>query len=342
MVARYRCGTVRLPSHVFPMLSLGLFGVLLAACTGGPSTAPTTSPSPEGWASQVGSTPVIPVIASTEFAKGKERFLFTLIDQTNHVVADPSVAVRVRFFNLARDATTPASETDAVFYWIIEGQRGLYRAPATFTEAGQWGAEILVRRSGASGSGLTDSGAAGTTDPLASEVTVRVVFSVREHPSTPAIGDPAPPADTPTLETAGGDTHRISTDLDPDPRFYELSIRQAIEAGKPFLLVFATPAFCQTATCGPTLQVVKQVVADYPTLTAIHVEPYELVERDGALQPVVDANGNFQAIPAVRAWGLISEPYTFLVDADGKVAARLDGPIDPTELREAIDALPSG
>jgi hypothetical protein len=131
----------------------------------------------------------------------------------------------------------------------------------------------------------------------------------------------------------------ISTDSDPDPRLYQLSVRDALAAKKPFLLFFGTPAFCQTATCGPTLKVVRQVLADFPTLTAIHVEPYQTVFKDGALQLVVDASGSPQPIAAVNTWGLPTEPYTFLVDANGKVADRFAGPIDPPELHDAIQAL---
>ncbi len=297
----------------------------LASCTAGPSTPPSSSPSPNGWASPIGSTPVIPKFASTELATGHERFLFTLIDQTNHIVADPSAAVHVRFFDLAKDADHPVSETDAVFFWIIEGERGLYRAPVTFTSAGQWGAEFTVTSA---------------ADPT--PVTVRVVFSVRDRPSTPAVGDAAPPVDTPTLDSVGGDPRLISTDPDPDPRLYRLSVRDALTARQPFLLNFGTPAFCESATCGPTLQVIRQVLAGFPTLTAIHVEPYILREADGSLQPIFDASGHMQPVPAVVTWGLPSEPYTFLVDGDGKVAARFEGAIDPTELREAIDALLAG
>lgn len=262
--------------------------------------------------------------------------MFTLTDKSGQVIADPSAAAHVRFFDLAKDADHPASETDAPFYWIIEGARGLYRAPATFTSAGPWGAEFLVTRV----SGSPGASAPPNPDPLASPVTVRVIFTVRDHSSTPAIGAPAPPADTPTLETAGGDPRKISTDPNPDARLYQLSIRQALGAKKPFLLNFGTPAFCQTATCGPTLQVIRQVLANYPNLNAIHVEPYVLLERDGALQPVLDASGNFTPIPAVVTYGLTTEPYTFLVAADGTVQAKFEGAIDPIELRAAIDALP--
>jgi hypothetical protein len=331
------------PGPSFLLLVALLLGALLAAaCSAGPSNEPpsvppsSASPAPGGWASQVGSTAVVPLLASSELAQGKERFLFTLTDKAGQVIADPSAAVRVRFFDLAKDPDQPAAETDAPFYWLIEGSRGLYRAPVTFTSAGPWGAEFVVtRNSGAPGASTPPN-----PDPLASPVTVRVIFTVRDHSSTPAIGAPAPPADTPTLATAGGDPRKISTDPSPDPRLYQLSIRQALEAKKPFLLNFGTPAFCQTATCGPTLQVIRQVLTDYPSLNAIHVEPYVLMEKDGALQPVLDASGNFTPIPAVVTYGLSTEPYTLLVGADGTVQAKFEGPIDPIELREAIDALP--
>jgi hypothetical protein len=339
--------TVSFPSRILRgrdslvpvVLLLGAF--LAASCIAGPSNGPPSappssgSPSPGGWASEVGSTAVVPILASSELAQGKERFLFTLTDKAGQVIADPSAAVHVRFFDLAKDPDHPAGETDAPFYWIIEGARGLYRAPVTFTSAGAWGAEFLVTRI----AGAPAASAPPSPDPLTSPVTVRVIFTVRDHSSTPAIGDPAPPADTPTLATAGGDPRRISTDPNPDPRLYELSIRQALEAKKPFLLNFGTPAFCQTATCGPTLQVIRQVLANYPSLNAIHVEPYVLREVDDALQPVLDSSGNFTPIPAVVSYGLTTEPYTFLVGTDGTVQAKFEGAIDPIELRAAIDAL---
>jgi len=285
---------------------------------------PSSSSASGGWASTIGSTPVVPKLASAELAAGSERFLFTLVDRQNQVTAGPSVAVHVRYFDLARDPDLPGAESDAIFFWIIEGERGLYRAPVTFTSAGTWGAEFTV-------SGLEAAPAA-----------VRVIFSVRDHPSTPGVGDPAPPVDTPTLDDAGGDPRLISTDPDPDPRLYQLSVRDALAARKPFLLNFGTPAFCESSTCGPTLQVIRTVLADFPTLTATHVEPYRLVMREGSLQPVFDASGRMQPIPAVVTWGLPTEPYTFLVDGDGNVAARLEGALDPVELRQAIEDLLAG
>jgi hypothetical protein len=317
---------------------------LVAACAGTSTTpSPTPAASGTGWASPIGSVPIVPILASPELAKGPDRFLFTIVDKQNKALADPSVAVHARFFDLAKDPNQPVTESDAAFFWIIEGERGLYRAPVHFTSAGNWGVELDINRSGPSpAASAGGSATASGSDPLASPVSVRVTFPVAERPSVPAVSDAAPSVESPTLADAGGDPRKISTDPNPDPKLYQLSIADALAAKKPFLLVFATPAFCQTATCGPTLDVVRAVLKDFPTLTAVHVEPYVMQVRNGSLQPVLDAAGQFQTVKAVQVWNLPTEPYTFLVAADGKVAARFAGPIDPAELRDAIAGLLAG
>ena len=79
----------------------------------------------------------------------------------------------------------------------------------------------------------------------------------------------------------------------------------ALAAHKPFVLVFATPKFCTSAQCGPTLDRVKPVAAAHPEVTFINVEPYELQVVDGQLQPVLDANGSLQATDVTNQWGLL-------------------------------------
>jgi len=98
--------------------------------------------------------------------------------------------------------------------------------------------------------------------------------------------------------------------------------------------------FCQTAICGPTLDTVKAVARDYPDLTFINVEPYKMVMTDGRLQPELDASGQLQAASWTDAWGLRSEPWVFVVGADGTMAAKFEGTLGADELRAALDALP--
>ena len=44
----------------------------------------------------------------------------------------------------------------------------------------------------------------------------------------------------------------------------------------------------------------------------------------------------------MREWRLKTEPWTFVVGADGKIAERFEGTVSTLELEAALDALPSG
>ena len=121
-----------------------------------------------------------------------------------------------------------------------------------------------------------------------------MTFEVLPSRRRSKVGDAAPASDTPTLADVDGDVSKISTDAKPDPAFYETSVADALAAHKPFVLVFATPKFCTSAQCGPTLDEIKPVAAAHPDVTFINVEPYQLEDVDGQLQPVLDAQGNLQ------------------------------------------------
>ena len=124
-----------------------------------------------------------------------------------------------------------------------------------------------------------------------------------------------------------------------------VELEAAVDAGLLTLvdtgavLVFATPAFCQTAVCGPTLEAVKSVAADYPTVTFINVEPYKMVFTDGRLQPELSADGQLQPAAWTEAFGLPSEPWVFVVDRDGKVTAKFETILAADEMKAAIDPI---
>ena len=157
--------------------------------------------------------------------------------------------------------------------------------------------------------------------------------------TTPAIGSAAPASETPTATTPEG-IAAISTDQAPDPAFYQLSIAQAVASGKPSWIIFSTPAFCTTATCGPTLDIVKGVAPEYADrVNFVHVEPYQLQQTDTGLQPLLDANGQLQPVQAVVDYGLPTEPYQFVVDGNGIVRAAFQGIASADEIRAALDSV---
>ncbi len=178
-----------------------------------------------------------------------------------------------------------------------------------------------------------------TVAPGSPDQTIPFSFDVKAKASAIQKGQPAPSVDTPTLADVGGDVTKISTDTNPDPAFYQTSVADALAAHKPFVLVFATPKFCQTKTCGPTLDKVKAVAAKHPDVTFINVEPYLLEDVDGQLQPKLDAKGNLQPAPATTAYGLLSEPFVFVVGGDGKVKASFELIFTPEEIDAALTGI---
>lgn len=297
--------------------------LLVAACSSGGGSPPVASgpavASPSAGAS--GGPEILPLLINSEILKGQNRFLFSLTDRENRLVAAPDVKVHLLFYDVDTAENTVAFEADARFLWAIQDVQGLYVANIDFPDAGRWGTKFEA----AFPDGQTKS--------------VRADYDVRESGTTPAIGAKAPSVDTPIAADVGGDLAKISSDQSPDPRFYETSIADAITAGKAFVLTFATPAFCQTRLCGPTLEAVKRVAKDYPAITFINVEPYKMAYSNGSLQPELDAQGQLQPADWTNAWGLQSEPYTFVIAADGTVAAKFEGVLGEDELRGALDAL---
>jgi hypothetical protein len=246
-----------------------------------------------------------PVFASPEIVVGKNRLLIGLLNQDDAPIGSREIAVRMRFFDLARSETEPVSESELRFV-PIDRFRGIYVSNVAFDSAGKWGAETTIN-----GDGYDE--------------VVRTKFEVMREPTTPQLGEVVPAVDTPTA----GDVDRlseISTDKHPSPRFYQQSIAEAVRAGDPFVVVFATPKFCQTATCGPMLDIVRRVAPEFPNLTFIHVEPYDLDKVPDELAPV----------PSVLEWGLPSEPWTFVVGEGGRLKAKYAVVLSPVELRSTL------
>ncbi|HTS15007.1 MAG TPA: hypothetical protein VMH24_05025 [Candidatus Sulfotelmatobacter sp.] len=321
------------------LIGLLLLALLAGACGASEagsvaSSAPASSAGGgtyPGWpiGPQAGAS-ILPLLVNQQLAVGANRFLFTLVDARDQTtpLAAPDVTTDLAFYDLGRDPASPVASVAGVFIWAVSTPptpRGLYHATVTFSEAGDWGVQITVTR------------------PSQPAVTVRQQFDVLPTTTTPAIGAAAPSVATPTATTAAG-IAAISTDTTPDPAFYRTSEAQALADHQPFVLVFATPQFCQSQVCGPTLDMVNSVAPPFEArVVFIHVEPYILQPATGGgLQPVLDASGNLQLVPAAVQWGLPDEPWVFVVDASGKVTAKFEGAVGADELTQAIQAVAGG
>jgi len=294
--------------------------ILVTAC--GSNVAPTSSGSaPGGSPSGSGRLDVLPTIVSQELGVGPNRILVSVTDATGKPAGSPDRKISVAFRGPG-GATIAASPT--TFIWALEGSIGVYVLHATFPAAGQWTADFT------------------TSAPGSPEATIPFGFDVKPRTEVLAPGDPAPSVVTPTIASAGGDVAKVSTDAKPVPRFYQTSEADALASKKPFVLIFATPKFCTSQTCGPTLDKLKPVAAAHPEMTFINVEPYLLKDDQGQLQPVLDASGNLQAAPATLAFKLISEPFVFVIGADGKISSSFELVFSPDEIDAAVKAVEAG
>ncbi len=314
------------------LMAIAIAATACGAATGSPvaTTSASAAASYPGWPASgavLGSPELVPFIISSETVIGHNRLLITVADSTQALIAAPDLPVELRFFDLAADPGTPVDDLPGTFQWLVQPTKGLYVANVDFGHAGEWGLEVV-------------------SNPSAqSELRSRRVFSVTETGPTPALRAVAPPSDTLAASDLEG-IFKISTDGTPDPSFYALSIRQAIAAGRPFVVVFASPLLCVSQTCGPALEVVKGIAPAYrDRVNFVHVEPYELQLAPGLhvgrtpLQPVLDASGHPKIVPAVAEWGLPSEPYVFVVGSDGTIKAKFEGVAYHDELVAALDDL---
>ena len=141
----------------------------------------------------------------------------------------------------------------------------------------------------------------------------------------PKVGEAAPKVHTPTLDSVAGDAARIST-RSPAPT--DLLTTDLFNAyGKqPVALLFATPALCQSRVCGPVVDVLEEASATDKSGKVAYItnEIYKenRVDRGLRTQPA--------------AYGLPTEPWLFVLNAQGKVVERIEGAFSVAELRRAI------
>jgi hypothetical protein len=236
---------------------------------------------------------------------GEQRVMTALLgDGPNAFLGGPDQPVTVRFASVEGETV---GEVDGTWLTTNAAALGVYVTYYSFDAPGLW--EVIVTSEG---------------DELG-----QALVNVVETTNQPNIGDPAPASDSPT-GTTDEEIAAISTDPDPVAGFYDLSIADAVANGRPTVIAFATPAFCQTALCGPTLESVKAATEGRDDLDVVHVEPYELEKA---------TRGDFTPVPTMEEWGLATEPWVFVIDADGTVAATFEGIMSTEELRAAIDRL---
>lgn len=250
-----------------------------------------------------GGTEARAIIASApgSVGVGEQRVLVAVTDpSTDESVASQEV---IPVATLRDRIGSPLGVYEGEFVWIVPNIRGMYAFQMDLPGAGTFQ--------------MTLDGGEWTAGPVG--------FIVVEDPHMVVVGDRAPASETRTL----GDTplDELTSDDEPDPAFYEMSVAEAVEAG-PSVIIFATPAWCASQSCGPMLDQVKVLSAVHTGLNYVHVEVYENI-RASSFDDLV-------LVPAVEEWSLPTEPWVFVTDSSGVVTSRFEGAVSDRELEEAI------
>ncbi len=239
-----------------------------------------------------------PIVATFEVLTGPTgRIPFGVLGEDQQPLLDRDVQLWV-----VRDGEVVTGPVTPLFYGEGLGQRGIYVADVELEEAGLFDAVVQV-----------DGEAAGVA-----------AFSARtpEQSTTYPPGTAFPVVATPTEEDPGA-LEDLCT-REPQCSMHAVSLDEVLGTG-PVVLSVATPRFCQTAVCGPVIDVLEDVRAELgrDDVTFVHAEVY----NDAGVTPT----------QVVNELQLPSEPWTWVIGADGVVVDRFDGPVVPSLVRDAIE-----
>ncbi len=265
------------------------------------------------------------LVVSSDLAKGANRFVFALVNRDNEPIDAREAQVVAQYTPPGAAEPEPRPIVTTQFLpWPPEGSgRGVFVTNITFDVAGD------ATRDHAGLWELKITATAGDGREVAASTAVRVA----ERSATPELGEPAPRSVTPTAGDVSDLAH-ISSAPDPDPELYQLSLHEALDSGKPLMVLFSTPAFCISATCGPQLDILGRLRERYADrANFIHVEVIQdphLLEGNRAAA---------QHVPAVAEWGLPTEPWTFVVDKEGRISAKFEQFTPEQTLEAALKTL---
>jgi hypothetical protein len=200
--------------------------------------------------------------------------------------------------------------------------RGVYQAEdVTFDRAGFWQADVTADVEGL--------GAQRTSTTL----------EVLEDPAYPAPGGAAIETENLTLDSRDAppeaiDSRAANEGEVPDPELHEWTIARALQEGRPALVVFSTPVYCVSKFCGPVTDVVQDLATRYEDRAVfIHVE----IWRDYNDDPPVMNRG---AADWLLRNGGFTEPWLFLIGADGTIVDRWANLWREDEVVAALETLP--
>lgn len=254
--------------------------------------------------------------AGSVYRRGRNRFGFGVFTLDREQIDDAEVAIYVAhgpdgkargpFPARREDLTTAPAFVGRSTAADPDAATVLYVSQLKLSGPGEWRLIALIRRG---------DGFAATR--LAS-------IEVAKNEAIPAPDERAPLVHTPTGADVGA-LSEIDTRVPPDT-MHEVDLADAL-GKEPVVLLFATPALCQSRVCGPVVDIAEEVKSKYEDeeVSFIHMEVYN------------DNDPNKGIRPQLKAYGLQTEPWLFVIDERGIVSSALEGGFSAEELERALD-----
>lgn len=259
--------------------------------------APTADPQARVTAAPGARTFAMKVTTSI-IGPGFDRFAFIVNDDKGQEVQNGTV--ETVFYSQGATGLQRSAAGPALYFGRGLTGGGRWVSFTDFDISGQWAVDVTVTMvDGSQGVAKADFQVAGRTPLLAAN-------------QSPADGD------TPT---AGPDAlASVTTDPKPLAGLYAMSFNDAVKTHKPIVVHFSSPGRCTDAVCRAALDPIKRAMPDWEKdVVFIHVE-----SRDAADPSQLSATA--------KAWGLPSDPWTFVFNRRGRLYTRVDGAVSAEEL----------
>jgi len=262
----------------------------------------------------------VQITSEPQFAVGDTRVAFAIFRGQNPI-APTDVTARISPIG-GKLTTVPVSREN-----VQRGSGGSQTAGTQVYDI------YVVRHDFAVGTWVVEASTGGKT--------AQAAFQFVDKVPEPKVGDHAIASQSPTVANHEG-VDPICTRT-PQCSMHQISIADALQAGKPTVVLFATPEFCFSRTCGPTTDIVESVSKQYGSqVSFIHVEIFKNAdsgqkglssETSGA---GVDAN---LTSPTYAQWKLGTEPFLYFIGTDGVIKDRWTGAVGADELKTRVAAL---
>ncbi|MDE0805276.1 MAG: hypothetical protein OSA99_18385 [Acidimicrobiales bacterium] len=166
-------------------------------------------------------------------------------------------------------------------------------------------------------------------------------FEVGDVGHVPVVGDQAPRTDNLLPGASDAPVTAVDSRAEedgsvPDPELHDTTIESAISAGRPVMIVVSTPVYCVSRFCGPITDTVQDLAVEFgDDMAFVHLEVWRDFENNAINKAAAEWIWPDQT-------GDPGEPWVFVVDGSGKIAARWDNVVTDQNLDDAVQDVLGG